>query len=186
MTMSIAMKLREILDIQPGTLIKGLHVSLSGSIRLSLDGWEFDQRKLVRGLWSSWDREQFTFQYYNDVRVGSLIDSKLLLLHSNSNMSLKTFQQNGKAFYKDINKWTKQERIDSGDCLGMSLGENFIAVKPSHADIYRPDYYEVYLFHKVLHNGTIKWIVLQSRTISKTLIVPNPKTALSDIIMELT
>lgn len=180
------MKLGKILDIQPGTLIKGLHVNLSGSIRLSLDGWIFDQRKLVRGLWSSCDREQFTFQFYNDCRVGDLLEDQQIILHKVDNMSLGIFQQNGKAFYQDINKWTKQVRIESGECLGMSLGENFIAVKPSHADIYRPDYYEVYLFHKVLHDGTVKWIVLQSRTISKNLIVLNPKTALPEIIMELT
>ena len=180
------MKLRKILDIQAGTLIKGLYVCRSGSIRLSLDGWKYDQRKFIRGLWTSCDREQFTFQYYKDSRVSTLFDERKLILHSPENMSLLTFQKNGEAFYLDINKWTKWEQIESGHCLGMSLGENFIAVKPSHADIYRPDFYEVYLFHKVIHGGTVKWIMLQSKTISKNLIVPNPKTALADIIMELT
>lgn len=184
--MTIAMKLREILDIQPGTLIKGLHIGLSGSVRLSIDGWKFDQKRLVRGLWSSVNRDSFTFEYYKDSRVSKLVENKRLFLHGPNDMNLATFQRNGKSFYGDISTWTKREQIESGECLGMSLGENFIAVKPSHVDIYRPDYYEVYLFHKVLHAGTIKWIVLQSKTISKKLIVPNPKTALPNITMELT
>lgn len=180
------MKLREILEIQPGTLIKGLHVGFSGSIRLSLDGWTFEQRKYVRGLWTTTDRELFTFAYHRDSRVAALIETEKLLVHDSENMRFSTFRQNGQTYYADIVQWTEQERIETGDCVGMSLGENFIAVKPSHAEIYRPNYYEVYLFHKVLHNGTIKWLALQSRTVSKNLVLSNPKSMLLDIIMELT
>lgn len=183
--MTATTKLRSILDIDPGTLIKGLYVAYSCSVHFNLEGWDLTQRKYIKGLWSAVDREQFVFGYYSDSRVSELLTRQKLVLYQSSNMNFKTFKQNGEAYYKDIKRWTKQEQIGIGDCLGMSLGENFIAIQPSHADLYRPDFYEVYLFHKVLHNNTIKWIILHSKTISKKKIILNPQVLLLDINMEL-
>jgi len=183
--MTVTTKLGDILDIPAGTLIKGLHVSYSGSIRFSLHGWNIEQRRYIKGLWTSVDREVFTFEYYPDARVADLFAEKTLYVYKPGNMTFETFRRNGEAYYKDINHWVKQEQFVVGDCIGMSLGESFVAIQPTNAEMYRPDYYEIYLFHKILHNDTIKWIILRSNALNKKRVILNPQVLLLDIDMEL-
>lgn len=176
--------LREVLELKPGTLIQGLKIDFSGSVNFSVNGWQFDQRKLVKGLISFFDRDRFCYTYYKNSKVQEHINNNSIHINDGTNLTFGVFRANGEAFLKDMQAWFIQDIIDDGECLGMSLGENFIALQPSHHDTYRPDYYQIYVFHKVLHGLTIKWIALHSKQVSKQLILSN-NPSLMDITLEL-
>lgn len=180
----MVVSLKEVLELKPGTLIRGLKINFSGSMNFSLDGWHFDQRKLVKSLLSYSDRDRFCYTYYKNSKVQEHINNNSIHINDGTNLTFGVFRANGEAFFKDMQTWFIQDIIDDGECLGMSLGENFIALQPSHHDMYRADYYQVYVFHKVLHGQAIKWIALHSKQVSKQLILCN-NPSLMDIVLEL-
>lgn len=180
------MKLREILEIKPGTLIKGLHVGHSGSVALSLDNWIFEQKKFVKSIWSNDQKSIFNFCYYNNLRIETLLKENKITKCAIDNINYPTLRKNGESYYSDIKFWVQQEEIESEEVLGMSLGENVLAIQPHAADLYRPDFFEIFLFHKILHGDKIKWVVLQSgKVVSKNLIMKKTEFLLLDIFMEL-
>ena len=182
----MVIKLREILEIKPGTLIKGLHIGISGSVSLSLEGWDFEQKTLVKTVWSLTDREIFRFCYYNNTRLETLLTDSKIIKYQIDNINYFTLRKNGEAYYKDIKGWIEQEDIKINDCIGLSLGENILAIQPHSADIYRPDFFEIFLFHKILHGDKIKWIVIQSKkVVSKNTLMSKAEFLLFDIPMEL-
>jgi len=180
----MAKSLGEVLNIAPGTLIKGLKVTSCGKVVFCINGWEFEQRRLVKSIITPNDRERFCYTYYKNSKVNECISNKSIHITNRTNISYNTLRSNGESFFKDVQTWFARGLIDNGECLGMSLGENFIAIQPAHYDMYRSDFYELYVFHKILNEGSIKWIVLQAKQVSKQLILcHNP--GLMDIILEM-
>lgn len=178
------MSLREVLNLKPGTLIRGLKITMTGTVEFSVDGWEFDQRRLVKEILAPVDRTIFSYTYYKGSKIQEYVNNNAVHINDGSNFKYGTFRKNGEIFFKDVKPWFDQENINDGDCLGMSLGENFIALQPSHHDMYRPDYFEMFVFHKILHGDGIKWIALQSKRVSKQLILCN-NPSLLDVMLEL-
>ena len=191
--------LKEMLNIQAGTLIMGLSIDYSGSVRFCLNGWDVNQRHHIKGLWSSswatYDSKVYTFSYYEDARVSEMLTKKKLVLHGTSEPTFRKLQKNGRTYREDVSQWIKKVDLTVKECVGMSLGESFLTAQPTHtgnfvtviphAGIYRPDFYEVLLFHKILHGNSIKWIMLRSRAINKKNLVSNAQALLLDIVVEL-
>jgi hypothetical protein len=175
------MKLREILELKPGTLIKGLFVDVSGAIRFNLNGWDVRHRKIIDSV----HNVGFPFVYYDDERVSNLIKKGKIEVYKPGKVEYSVLRKNGQCYYKDIKHWFRKEETSEGECLGMSLGKSFIAIQPTQADMYRPDFYEIYVFHKMLHGEKTKWIVLQSKTQYKGLLIIDPDQVLLDIHMNL-
>jgi len=180
------MKLREILEIKPGTLIKGLHVGPSGSVSFSLEHWILDKKKLVKNHLFDKEKSVYNFSYYNNARIENLLKDSKIVKCEIDNVDYPTLRKNGACYYSDIKFWVRQEDIAVNDVVGLSLGENVLAIQPQTADLYRPDYFEIFLFHKILDGDKIKWIVLQSgKVVSKNLIMKKTEFLLLDIFMEL-
>lgn len=177
--------LASILNLKAGTLIKGLKVNLTGSVSFSTEGWLFEQRKLVRTVWSSIDRNKFSFTYYKGRKVQEHIENSRITPLSGERVDFTSLKKNGRYFLKDLQSSFAQEIIDEGECVGMSMGENFMAVQPSHYDVYRADYFEVYLFHKILHENDFKWVALHSKRVNKQLLLLENKLKSLDIKLEL-
>lgn len=180
------MKLKEILDLKAGTLIKGLAVTSYGKQRLCVDGWQVSgSLKNNKSDESALPRGQYVFTYYKDKRVTELIKKKRIQVYKPGPVKYSVLKHNGESYYKDIKYYFEQEVINEGDCLGMSLGRSFIAIQPTHVDVYRPDFYEIYVFHNILCGEKSRWIVLQSMTQYKGLLVIDPDQVLLDIHMDL-
>lgn len=178
--------LADVLDLKAGTLIKGLKVNQTGAVSFSLNGWFFEQRKLIRTVWSSIDRNQFSFTYYKGNKVEEHVkNSKIKLLNPEEGVDFASIKRNGRYFLRDLQSSFTQEVIDEGECVGMSMGKNFMAVQPSHYDVYRADYFEVYLFHKILHENENKWVAMHSKRVNKQLLLWGNKLKLLDIDLEL-
>jgi len=177
--------IRQLIKTPAGVLFKGLYISYAGNVFLSTKEWTFEQRKYVKGLWSTVERETFSFEYVKNIRMTNLLESENFSLFTGKEINLPMFRRNGTFIFKEVNTWIKKETVHSGDCLGMSLGENIIAIRPFSLAAYRPDFYEIYLFHKVLHGRAIKWIMLRSNSIGKNLVIHNPNDLFLDVEMKL-
>lgn len=179
------MKLKDLLEIKPGTLVKGLTISISGTASLSLEGWNIEaQKKSIKDS-SLHVPTDYTFTYYKDERVAELIKKGKIHIFQPGNTKWSVLRCNGETYYKDIKYFFEKEALQTGECVGMSLGKSFIAIQPSHVDMYRPDFYEIYAFHNILQGEKSKWIVLQSKTQYKGLLVIDPDQVLLDIHMDL-
>jgi len=172
------MKLKEVLEIKPGTLIKGLKISLAGTVHFSTEGWMMAQRRLVRNFLTCTDRNNFSYTFYKNIKVQEHINNKVITINNDENFSYATLKKNGRAVVTDMLIHFSQENIVNGECIGMSLGENFIALQPSNYGMYRPDYYYVYILHKILHAQEIKWVILQSKQIRKSVMINNTQDIL--------
>lgn len=179
------MKLKDLLEIKPGTLIKGLIVDVSGVNSLKLEGWEIKAPKNPIKASKASDATSHTFTYYKDERVSELIKKGRIHIFQPGNTKWSILRYNGETYYKDIKLFFEKEVLQPGECVGMSLGKSFIAIQPSHVDMYRPDFYEIYAFHNILQGEKSKWIVLQSKTQYKGLLVIDPDQVLLDIHMDL-
>jgi len=177
--------LRNLFSVQAGTLFRGLYISNNGNVFLSTKQWYYEQKKHVKGLWSTTDRDTVSFEYVPDSFISNLLRNKKISICDNSEMDFIKFSQNGIAIFPDLTKQTMQEVVMSEDCVGMSLGDNIIFIRPFHTATYRPGFYDIYLFHKVLHKDSIKWVVLQSNSIGKNLVLHNPDDLLLEIEMKL-
>jgi len=177
--------IRQLIKIPAGVLFRGLYITYAGNVFLSTRKWTFEQKKYVKGLWSTVERETFSFEYVKNIRISSLLKTGNISAYTGEGVSLPTFRRNGTFLFKEIITWTKKEVVCNGDCLGMSLGESIVAVRPFNLGTYRPDFYEVYLFHKVLYGDAIKWIILQSNSIRKNLVIHNPNDLFLDVEMKL-
>lgn len=180
----MAQSLGEVLDIPPGTLIKGFRVKHSGQVVFSIDGWVFEQRRLVKTLLSPVDRDSFCYTMYQNVRIQEHLLNEEVIIHSDDAKGFSILKKNGRTLDR-YDLYSNTKIIHSGDCIGMSLGENILAVRPfQQMSPYRPDFFNLYVLHKILHDGLIKWLVLQAKQVSKQLIVcDNPK--LMDIVLEI-
>lgn len=179
------MKLKDLLEIKPGTLIKGLSVNVSGANSLCLEGWQYSSSKNPIKDSSPVDPVNYTFTYYKDERVSQLIKKGRIQMFQPGATKWSVLRCNGETYYKDIKYFFEKETLQPGECVGMSLGKSFIAIQPFHVDMYRPNFYEIYAFHNILQGEKSKWIVLQSKTQHKGLLVIDPDQVLLDINMDL-
>lgn len=182
------MKLREILELKAGTLIKGLSVSPEGKIGLQVNGWKIEKESINekrKSYVKALDADCYELTSYKDKRVKDLVKSGKIHIYNSDQVMYSALKHNGESYYKDIRHHFEKEELEIGECIGMSLGKNFIAIQPFEADVYRPDFYEIYVFHNILRGEKSQWIVLQSKTQYKRLLMINPDQVLLDIDMEL-
>lgn len=180
------MKLKEILELKAGTLIKGLAIASNGKQRLCIDGWQVSgTAKNDKSDVSALSKRRYVFTYYKDKRVTELIKKKRIQIYEPGPIKFLTLRHNGESHYRDIKYHFEQVTINEGDCLGMSLGRSFITTQPTYVDIYRPDFHKIYVFHNILCGEKSRWVVLQSMIRYKGLLVIDPDQILLNIYMDL-
>lgn len=180
----MAKSLREVLNIPPGTLIKGFKITKTGQVVFSVEGWQFEQRRLVKTLLSPVDRDSFIYTLYQNLRIEQHLSNKQVIIDSDEARNFGVFTRNGRSLDR-FDLYSDSKVINTGECVGMSLGENILAVRPSRQmGPYRPDFFDLFVFHKVLNEGMIKWITLQAKQVSKQLIVCN-NPSLMDTVLEM-
>ena len=165
------MRLADILGIQAGTLIKGLFVDCDGTAQMHLEGWNIVKQNSATAFRACVDRNFITLEYCCANQVSEMVGKQKLFLYEPGNATPWVLRQNGKVHYLAIECWTRRVQLAVGDCVGMSLGESFLAIQPSHTEVYHSDFYQIYMFHKILHDDTIKWIAMQSKPIIRGMFV---------------
>lgn len=153
--------------IQPGDLIKGLHISSNGRSYLNKDRWiidtpqdPIDQKR--RNAFFEATNNCIPFAVYSDDSIKDLIYANRIQMYNKQNLKLHILERNGLEFYQQFLCKFDKKFIEINKVVGLSLGENFLALEPFMGDMYRDDFYCLYLFHKILDKDRICWIILQS------------------------
>lgn len=170
------MLLKDILDIKPGTLIKGLTFAKKYRYSISLDGWNFNDQNLTE--------DYFVLHVFND---GLFVGEADLIETTREILSFTHLRSNTLAFGRkeaflffggnpDISlietmlrrMWQPDisliefKPIPTAGIVGLSLGVTVAMFDHSINNIYSKEANELICYHKVLIEETVKWIRLSS------------------------
>jgi hypothetical protein len=164
------MILKDLMEIEPGTLLKSKKTADKNSLDIVfVDKYSNNE---------NCSDTQIQILYCDNDLVIDLIEQNKIQEFKPHLIKWSILRCNGRIYHDNIKKYYKYLTIEGEQCLGMSLGSTIVAIQPTNISVVRPEFYEIVIFHKVLFGTKILWLLLKSKTRHKSALIVEPDSLL--------